>query len=814
LSLGLAVWFWSNPSANTNWEVIMGKPVRFVILIIVLLLLLVGAVLATPLVFLRLGKQAFAQSDYLNALMHYERATTTALIPSAQAQALWGRGLTQLKQHAYAPAVADFTAFLSLEPNSSEAYAQRGYAHLQLKHYDDAVSDLTIFLSRDSSTNEAYAQRGEAHLQLKHYTEAIADFTAFIQHDATRGEMFARRGYAQLQLKQWDEAIDDLRQAVALKSPSLDADKANLAEAYYRRAQQHSGALRANYQAALSDLTQALFADATRAEIHTLRSSVNVELKRWNDAIGDATQAIQLDDHVWSAYAYRGFAQAQRGQWLDALSDATRVIRASAVETRALTFAYFARATAYHATEKYKEAIGDATQGLNAKTLNDAHTARLYVVRALSYVELESYKEAVADFTAAEALKPDDDLLKRIYAGNGWAYLWLEDYRRAIDEFTVAIKLSPRDAWLYLHRGLAWAELENYILALRDYDEAQRLDPQRPMVYTNRGIAYAARGDYDKALADFEKAITLSDDKDFQNWNQAHALLARATSHSRQARQASKELETLWEQVSKANRTQKAKQFQANYQAMRKQLQAIEEQVSLMAQQYGQIEKLNLPEWYKAYAAKSRQSLELMVEGFQLTGQVWAKSNTLATVLPRLSEQLDKAAASPLMGSDATKRYSDAVDREDFNAARQLTAQMRDEFTQYRDYFQRAQRESGLGFVADAVQFFEQQIAFANVLDQLADAVAKRDRSRYDQAFNQLQTIDAELTRLGKRMDDWDTELTRWLQRNVQPLVERAAAKFEEAQTLAKEASTLFEEKRHSIIIRTPRRIYPPSPET
>ncbi|MEP7198626.1 MAG: hypothetical protein ABI874_02305, partial [Chloroflexota bacterium] len=175
------------------------------------------------------------------------------------------------------------------------------------------------------------------------------------------------------------------------------------------------------------------------------------------------------------------------------------------------------------------------------------------------------------------------------------------------------------------------------------------------------------------------------------------------------------------------------------------------------------------------------------------------RSNTLVTYLPRLSEQLDKATAWSFFNCETLRQFSGCLLMQKFGDARRLTAAM---------------RESRMTFVADSVHFFDQQIASANALDRLIDAATNFDDRAYNRTLDELKAIDAETVRITKCIANWDVELTHWIDCNIEPLVQQAEAKFAEAERLAQEASAIFKDKQLRIIMKEPRKIYPPSPQT
>ena len=729
--------------------------------------------LAAPYLFLALGDRALAAADYVEAEQQYGRAQALALLPGVEPQALWGSGQAHLKQRHWADAIADFTQVLAAQPAQSEVYGARGFAYLKLGQFQNAIDDLSVYL------------------------------------DAVPGQPdpLAQRGFAYLQLDLLDEAIADLQAAVDLQTSDRDADKTSLAEAYFRRATQ--AAARSAFTDVVSDLSKAIYVDAYREDIFTLRAFANLQLGRFDETIADASASIRLEPGAAAAYAYRAAARIERKDWQLAGADATRALNSAGLPKREQALALYARALSAAVQEKYESVIADSTSAVALGSLDRSRSLTLYLVRASAHTERDEYSDAISDYDAALSLQPSDLLKATIYSGRGWSHLLRDEDTAAAADFSAALDVSPDDPWLYQHRGLAYASLRDYTRALADDDRALALDPRRPVALTNRGSVYAALKQFDKAIADYEKALSLSDDPEDSNRIRSYILLSEAAIHSQQADQAAKEFSALAD-LGSARGADAAQRFQQNFAASRQKLQTLQAELDQMAQQYAQIEKLDLPEWYRGYAAKNRQSLEREREGFGLIEQLWNKTNTLVTNLPKLTEQLDQADSSSSFNREMMDRYNRLVGNRDFAGARALTAATRAELKQYQEYFQRAQRESGLDFVADAVQYFGKQVEYMNALDELTAAVEAYDQIRFDQTLAKFEALDADLKRLGGRMANWDSELKRWWQKNVQPLADAADAKFKEADQLGKDAAKLFDESRQKVIIRQHRNTLPP----
>ncbi|MBI5879556.1 MAG: tetratricopeptide repeat protein [Chloroflexi bacterium] len=823
----------------------MRRP-SFPVVVLAAIIVIVLLALASPLPFLMLGDRDLAEAQTAAAEEQYDRAVTLALLPPLKADALWGRARARLvllrydeaasdstavlelrpeqtaaylcraqaraKLGAHEPAATDFSAFLATFPDDAAALFGRANAYAILQRHADAAADLTRYLVLHPGAADALALRARSYSALAEWQNAVTDYAATLETGQDTANMLAGRGYAYLQLGQLDEAVVDLSKAVEQKADGAERNRTALADALYRRAQNEveAGAL----PKALADLNDAIFADATRADIHTLRAFAALELERYADTVTAATQAIELAADSTAAYAYRAYALAQRGELELARADALRVIDTAQSPPRERALAFYARAIVAEAQGRDKAAIGDASDALALGVLSPRREMTLYVLRASARLQLETYSEAIADFDRAEQREPTDALKRVIFAGRGYAFLQQDSFVRAGDEFSAALRLGPEDAWLYQQRGMAYAGRRKYDLALEDYNRSIELDGRQAAFYVNRGIVHAAQKEYEAALADFDKALANSNDETLSNWTRSYILLTRSAVHSQKADEASRELKDLLGKVDEGDRAQWAKRFQSSFSGMRDRVRTIQEQVGLMAEQFGAMEKLDLPDWYLVFASKSRESLELQVEGFAAFEQLWTRTNTLVTALPKLVDTLDNAAKSSALSRAAFQKYEAYLDRFDYTGARQLTASMRQELEGFRDTMQKIQRESGLTFVADAVDLFDKQLEYTRALDRLTDAQQAGDYRRFLGVLSELDKLETQISAASKRMSAWGDEFDRWEQRNLTPLVDKAKQKFEAAKALSEEAAKIFDEGRSRITVKQPRRLFPPPGRT
>ena len=97
-------------------------------------------------------------------------------------QALFSRGVADLRLNRTDAAIADFTAVLQRRPGDYAAYDWRGDAHLLRRDYDDAISDYTRSMARPPEALPGpFYSRGLAYLGAGRFDLAQADFIAALK---------------------------------------------------------------------------------------------------------------------------------------------------------------------------------------------------------------------------------------------------------------------------------------------------------------------------------------------------------------------------------------------------------------------------------------------------------------------------------------------------------------------------------------------------------------------------------------------------------------------------------------------------------
>ncbi len=137
------------------------------------------------------------------------------------------RGEKRLFADGAAPAVADFSAAIGLEPALGPAYYGRARAYDRQKHPDLAAADYTAALSNDRNwsaygTADAFYQRGQDYDSLGKHDLALADYTSALDPKAASRDPNVNRGWAYKGRAEDYERRGDYRSAIADYGALLD----------------------------------------------------------------------------------------------------------------------------------------------------------------------------------------------------------------------------------------------------------------------------------------------------------------------------------------------------------------------------------------------------------------------------------------------------------------------------------------------------------------------------------------------------------------------------------------------------------------
>ncbi|RKU11082.1 hypothetical protein C6501_13150 [Candidatus Poribacteria bacterium] len=252
------------------------------------------------------------------------------------------------------------------------------------------------------------------------------------------------------------------------------------------------------YEAAISDLNEALRIKPDDFKTYLNRGFVKSELKQYESAISDYDAALRIKPDVVDILFNRGVAKYELRRYESAISDFESVLR---IEPDAAD-AYYHLGVVKTAQDQYEAAISDYSVALRINPdFFDAYNNR----GAAKYL-LGQYEAAISDCNEALRIKPDS---VGVYYNRGLAKAGLERYESAISDYDAALRIKPDVVDILFNRGVAKYELGKYESAIFDYDEALRIKPDLADAYVNRGYTKLALGQYTDVISDCDAALRI-----------------------------------------------------------------------------------------------------------------------------------------------------------------------------------------------------------------------------------------------------------------------------------------------------------------
>lgn len=154
------------------------------------------------------------KENYAAAIADYSAAISLNKNSSSY---YFSRGLAYLKSEKYKNAVDDFSKGLKLSPENFEFYLTRANAWAGLSDFSSAVKDVEFYLGFFPEDQPAIFLCGEYYYQNADYLNALKCFNKNLGNDQSNPEYFKARGKTYLQTKTYNYAINDLAMSLDLK---------------------------------------------------------------------------------------------------------------------------------------------------------------------------------------------------------------------------------------------------------------------------------------------------------------------------------------------------------------------------------------------------------------------------------------------------------------------------------------------------------------------------------------------------------------------------------------------------------------------
>ncbi|MDQ1637198.1 MAG: polyhydroxybutyrate depolymerase [Pyrinomonadaceae bacterium] len=157
----------------------------------------------------------FLKEKELAADPHFEEYSFKGQNRSSDAAAeQYNKGVKLQQSGDLAGAIAAYTRAIKSDPNTADAYNNRGVAYLALKDYAPALADFSRSIELNP-TSDAYNNRGNIYFSQKQFKAAISDFGESLKLKAS-AEAYTNRGTAYEESGEDTLGLADLDQAIRL----------------------------------------------------------------------------------------------------------------------------------------------------------------------------------------------------------------------------------------------------------------------------------------------------------------------------------------------------------------------------------------------------------------------------------------------------------------------------------------------------------------------------------------------------------------------------------------------------------------------
>ncbi len=440
-------------------------------------------------------------------------------------RAWFNQATADLQASRWDKAVAGFSKFIELTPESpaaqgmrSSAFMQRGKAFRNLGESDKAVADYSKAIDAAPLGPYTWSARGEVYQQLGQPAKALKDFEqalALLRRTDPRrtdSRLIFTRAELLAELAHWDRAL---------------ADYATVLEEYPGTVFGNAiPALRQEYARELALGSMVLERSPKNERVWIKRGNTYLKLGQADKAVTDYTRALEINPKNPTALYLRGKASQALGRLESAAADYSLALE---LQPRAVAL-WIARGNTWSELREQTKALTDYSRAIEL----DPKSVGAWIARGETYRKLDQREKALADFTKAlrgnverpEALTSVASVAQLCvemgrpaeaaahYVRRGVLYQGLQQRDMALADFDKAIELNPQSTEAWYRRGTLSGDLDK---ALASYTRALELDPAHRLAAANRGQLYLNTGQYDNAAADYNRVIELTPEK-LQTW--------------------------------------------------------------------------------------------------------------------------------------------------------------------------------------------------------------------------------------------------------------------------------------------------------
>jgi tetratricopeptide (TPR) repeat protein len=426
----------------------------------------------------------YEAGDYMVAVHELSRMLESEPFPP-DALLLRGECYREISNHPLA--IKDFTKFLELRPDDTNAMARLADSKLAAGNTADALRLVNRAIELDESCFAAYIGRSRIRLKQEKLDEAITDCRKASLIDNSQPEVFATLASINFKLGRYTETIEEYSRAIELEEDVRL--KANLL--YLRGIAVYE---LGRYQEAYADFKKACHFRPNHAGSWIWKSAACARLEKWTDAIAGLQSAIATRPSSQDEYRKLGTPVALKAIEFFDRQQQREQTTPDLFRRRALALQFLGR---------YKQAIEDYTNALRMEPDN----VETLIRRGQAWYSLEKNDNAVKDFKSAiKRDKGNDQALYQL----ALTRMDLGEHKLALRDIRRAIESSPRNVRYYGLFADILQKLGQHDGVIEALDRASLLDSTDPVTYQKRGNVHFQRRNFVNAISDFTRSLELS----------------------------------------------------------------------------------------------------------------------------------------------------------------------------------------------------------------------------------------------------------------------------------------------------------------
>ncbi|MEQ1922127.1 MAG: tetratricopeptide repeat protein, partial [Pyrinomonadaceae bacterium] len=401
---------------------------------------------------------------------------------------LYADGSAQFDKKDYKGAVSTFTSILTKDPKYNDARFQRGRAYLMLKKYAEGIADYDAYIAINPSSWGAYFNRALLKDEKGDPDGAIADYGKALGLNPTNVDLNFYRAGAFRDKKDYNSAESDYRVYLKAK-PQSEGAWFNLGLTM---------ADKSNFDEGIASFTEAIKVNPKYIEAYSQRAALYKKKKDYTSALADYDQIDKIDAKSVAGIIGRIDIFRDQKDNLKIEAEYAKYVAAQPENGR------HSRGHYYLTNKIYDKAIADFAECV--KITGGKNTAYFTDLRA-TYLEMKVYPLALENAEAELKLAPDSAFS---FCYRGEVYLRMGKFDEAAADYDKAITIDPKNSTAVIGRAKVTAARGQYAQSMTEFENMSPEIKKLAYYYLERARVNIQFKKTVEAKADLTKALEIS----------------------------------------------------------------------------------------------------------------------------------------------------------------------------------------------------------------------------------------------------------------------------------------------------------------